>query len=75
MYHALIKMVPEGINNRVQTIKCTNNECPIPSVIPKLWTKDSPDFLSDWGRQLGILNVSHFDIQIIQSIQGQSNSD
>jgi hypothetical protein len=67
-------MVPENRARRLQTIDGSHNECTLSSVISKLWNKHIPDLLSDWSRQIGILNVSHLDIQIIQIIQSKINS-
>jgi hypothetical protein len=51
-------------------IQGSHNECMLPSLISKFWTKHSPDLFSDWSCQVIIINVSHLDIHIIQSIQG-----
>jgi hypothetical protein len=68
--HLLDRLLPQAV---IQAIQGSRNECTIPSVISKFCTKHSPYLFSDWCCQVGILNISHFHIQIIQSSQGQCN--
>jgi hypothetical protein len=74
MLHSLSKVVNECRASGLQAIQGSHNECTLPSVISKFWTKHSPELFSDWCCQVGILNISHLNIQIVQSSQGKCNN-
>jgi hypothetical protein len=74
MIHTFRKAMPEYRSSGLQAIQGSQNECTLPSIISKFWTKHIPYLFSDLGCQVSILNFSHLDIQIIQIINSLINN-
>ena len=71
--HTVSQMVPECSSCRLGTVQKSHNDGHLASILPKLGAKHSADLLYYWCSEIGLLNVSGLDLQIIQRSKSECN--
>jgi hypothetical protein len=68
--HTIRQVGMECCTSALQAIECADNNGRLACVGAKFWAQRTPYFLLDRGRNVGIQDVCHFYLEVIESGNG-----